>query len=549
MKIPKILFLLSSLAVLQADTYGQAVTKKYSWENLPEVSTPVFKKDTFEITAYGAKPDGLTLNTSSINNAIKDCSSKGGGVVTVPAGVWLTGPVMMQNNVNLSVSKGAILLFSNDFDQYALVKGNYEGKPSMRNQSPISASNLLNIAITGKGMIDGNGDFWRMITKDRLTEREWKKKVASGGLLSEDGRTWYPSEKTRKAHKMVDPGAILPGKTEQDYQDVKDYLRPTLLNFTRCKNVLIEGVTFQNSPAWGLHILMSEDVTVKDVSVKNPDYAQNGDGIDIESCKNVLIDACTFDVGDDGICIKSGKDKAGRERGIPTENVIIRNSVVYKGHGGFVIGSEMSGGARNIFVYDCNFVGTDKGLRFKTARGRGGVVEDIYVKNIYMKDIVDEAIYFDMYYFTKPPKPGEKVEVPAVTEETPQFRNFEISNVVCNGAGKGIFIRGLPEMSVKNISIRNSTLRANKAAEIIEAENISLDGLKIISAETNPVIYVESSRAIAINAFVYSDNAEVLLKVNGERSRDIRLINTNTNLVKHKVGFENGAGDKSVVLK
>ena len=469
--------------------------------------------------------------------------------MTVPAGVWLTGPVMMQNNVNLSVSKGAILLFSNDFDQYALVKGNYEGKPSMRNQSPISASNLLNIAITGKGMIDGNGDFWRMITKDRLTEREWKKKVASGGLLSEDGRTWYPSEKTRKAHKMVDPGAILPGKTEQDYQDVKDYLRPTLLNFTRCKNVLIEGVTFQNSPAWGLHILMSEDVTVKDVSVKNPDYAQNGDGIDIESCKNVLIDACTFDVGDDGICIKSGKDKAGRERGIPTENVIIRNSVVYKGHGGFVIGSEMSGGARNIFVYDCNFVGTDKGLRFKTARGRGGIVEDIYVKNIYMKDIVDEAIYFDMYYFTKPPKPGEKVEVPAVTEETPQFRNFEISNVVCNGAGKGIFIRGLPEMSVKNISIRNSTLRANKAAEIIEAEDISLDGLKIISAETNPVIYVESSRAIAINAFVYSDNAEVLLKVNGERSRDIRLINTNTNLVKHKVGFENGAGAKSVVLK
>ena len=121
----------------------------------------------------------------------------------------------------------------NAFNQYALVKGNYEGKPSMRNQSPISGSNLLNIAITGKGMIDGNGDFWRMITKDRLTEREWKKKVASGGLLSEDGRTWYPSEKTRKAHKMVDPGAILPGKTEQDYQDVKDYLRPTLLNFTR----------------------------------------------------------------------------------------------------------------------------------------------------------------------------------------------------------------------------------------------------------------------------------------------------------------------------
>ena len=419
----------------------------------------------------------------------------------------------------------------------------------MRNQSPISGANLQNIAITGKGIIDGNGDYWRMVTKDVLTEREWQKKVASGGSVSEDGRTWFPSEKTRKGHSLKEPGAIIPGKTEKDYEEVKDFLRPTLLNLTSCKKILLEGVTFQNSPAWGLHLLMSEDITLKNVFVKNPDYAQNGDGVDVESCKNVLMEGCTFDVGDDGICIKSGKDKPGRERGMPTENVVIRNCVVYKGHGGFVIGSEMSGGARNIFVSDCSFVGTDKGLRFKTARGRGGVVEDIYMKNIFMKDIVDEAIYFDMYYFTKPPAPGEKLVTPAVTEETPQFRNFEINNVVCNGANKGIFIRGLPEMSVKNISIKNSVLKANIGAEVIEAENITLQNVSLSAAEINPVVYVENSRSILVDDLTYNQNTNLLFKVNGERSKGIRLSNTNISNSINKVEAMNGAKTNAVQIQ
>lgn len=528
---------------------AQSGKKKYSWQNLPKVVAPVFKKDTFNIIQFGAKPDGVTLNTTRINEAIKACSRKGGGVVLVPGGVWLTGPVEMQNNVNLHISRSAVVLFTKDFNQYALVKGNYEGKPSMRNQSPVWGLNLSNIAITGKGVIDGNGDHWRMVTKDALTERAWKEKVASGGLVSADGRTWYPSEKTRRGSQIKEPGAILPGKTEKEYEEVKDYLRPTLLNLTGCKKVLLEGVTFQNSPSWCLHLLMCEDVTLKNVSAKNPDYAQNGDGLDLESCKNVLVDGCTFDVGDDGICIKSGKDEEGRKRGIPTENVVIRNCFVYKGHGGFVIGSEMSGGARNIFISDCSFMGTDKGLRFKTARGRGGIVEDIYVKNIYMKDIVDEAVYFDMYYFTKPPAAGEKVEVPTVTEATPQFRNFEISNVVCHGAKKGIFIRGLPEMSVKNIVIKDAVLQTNKGAEIIEANNVSLQKVTLQSSETNPVIYVENSHAINVDGLIYSHQTDLLLKVNGERSNDIKLTNTNTSNTKNQVEAENGASPKAVLLK
>ena len=212
------------------------------------------------------------------------------------------------------------------------------------------------------------------------------------------------------------PGCYQPEKDKAFYESIKDFLRPNLVLLTNCKYILLEGVTFQNSPAWCLHPLMSEHLTVRNVFVKNPWYAQNGDGIDVESCKNVLIENSVFDVGDDGLCMKSGRDAEGRKRAMPVENVIIRGCTVYSSHGGFVIGSEMSGGARNIYVSNCTFIGADIGLRFKTTRGRGGVVENIFIKDIYMKDIPAEAILFDMYYMAKDPVvlAGEKRELPKV---------------------------------------------------------------------------------------------------------------------------------------
>jgi hypothetical protein len=267
-----------------------------------------------------------------------------------------------------------------------------------------------------------------------------------------------------------------------DFSSVKDFLRPNLLVLTRCKKVLLEGVSFQNSPAWCLHTLLCEDLTLRDVHVRNPWYAANGDGVDIESCRNVLVENSTFDAGDDGICIKSGRDAEGRKRGKPTENVIIRNDIVYRAHGGFVVGSEMSGGARNIFVSDCSFIGTDIGLRFKTVRGRGGVVEKIFVRNISMRNIVHQAVFLDMYYFAKAPVPGEPVAaVPPVTEATPSFRNIHISNIVCDGAEEGIFVRGLPEMRIRDIYMENMVLRADKGMEISEGENIYLKDIKLIT--------------------------------------------------------------------
>ena len=521
------------------------------------VKNPVFKKDTFNIRKFGAVPDGFFLNTQSINSAIDACNKKGGGVVLVPSGLWYTGPIVLKSNVNLHLALGATLLFTDDKKEYPLVKANWEGLPQMRNQSPISSTNAVNIAITGKGIIDGNGDVWRAVKADKLTETQWKKKIASGGVLSDDKKTWYPSAGFLKGVKMpANPGMILPDKDTAFYESIKDFLRPNLLLLTGCKNILLEGVTFQNSPAWCLHPLMCENLTLRNVFVKNPWYAQNGDGIDAESCKNVLIENCVFDVGDDALCMKSGRDEEGRKRGMPIENVIIRNCTVYAAHGGFVIGSEMSGGAKNIYVNNCTFVGTDIGLRFKTTRGRGGIVENIYIKDIFMKDIPAEAILFDMYYMAKDPVvlAGEKRELPKVEmrpvdETTPVFKNFHISNVYCNGAEKGIFVRGLPEMHVKDIVLENMVLQAKKGIDIQEATGLVFKNIKIISEETKPVVDILQSDKLVFDNITYKNGSEQLFRLSGDRIGNIVIKNTDASGAKQKITYELGATDKSVIIQ
>jgi polygalacturonase len=522
-------------------------------DNLPTAELPSFASDTFSIINYGAIADGITLNTNAITKAIDDCNSKGGGVVAVPPGNWLTGPLQLKSNVNLYIAAGALLQFTRDFDQYKLVKANYEGLEAYRNESPLSAKNAENIAITGHGIIDGNGDAWRMVNRSKLSEEQWQKLVASGGLVSEDQQTWFPTAKTKLGKSVQSPGVIATGGTLTDVEAYKDFLRPNLLVITQCKKILLQGVTFRNSPAWCLHPLMSEHITVRNITVENPWYAQNGDGIDLESCKNVLIENSKFDVGDDGLCMKSGRDAEGRKRAMPVENVVIRNCIVYHAHGGFVIGSEMSGGARNIYISNCTFIGTDIGLRFKTTRGRGGIVENIYVDNITMKDIQAEAILFDMYYMAKDPvvRPGEKREPPAVvtmpvTESTPQFRNFHISNVVCTGADKGIFIRGLPEMHVQNITMENLVLQSKFGFNCQEASGINLRNVHFVSKETEPVMYVLNSDNIKLDAITYNKNTALLLQVQGERSKNIELSNTNVNDAKIKQEINGGASKDAV---
>ncbi|SFP85268.1 glycoside hydrolase family 28 protein [Parafilimonas terrae] len=516
-------------------------------QNIKAPAPTVFKTDTFNITSYGARADGLTLNTKSINDAIADCNKKGGGVVLIPQGFWLTGPIVLLSNVNLHLAKDALLQFTDDKTQYKLVEGNYEGLPAYRNQSPLSATNAENIAITGSGIIDGNGGVWRAVNHDKLSETEWENLLKKGGIVSDDGKQWYPSESYVRGTKTKKPGVIEAGKTLNDYASIKDFLRPNLLVFTKCKRVLLEGVTFQNSPAWCLHPLMCEDLTVRNIYAKNPWYAQNGDGIDVESCSNVLIENSTFDVGDDGICIKSGRDEEGRKRGMPTQNVEIKNCVVYHAHGGFVIGSEMSGGAKNIYVHDCTFIGTDIGLRFKTVRGRGGVVENIYASDINMKDIVNEAILFDMYYFASPKIVDgiPQVEYKPVDAGTPVFKDFYFDNVVCNGASEAIFIRGLPEMHISNINLSNMVLQANKGIECSEATGINFKNIQLVTKETSPVIHVINSDKILFDNIGYNDNAALLMKLSGEKTKDIKIVNSNTSNAKQLAAF-NGTEESAL---
>ncbi|MFT3935691.1 MAG: glycoside hydrolase family 28 protein [Chitinophagaceae bacterium] len=499
------------------------IRAQYSWAHLPTVQQTAFKKDSFNIVKFGAVAGGQTLATAAINKAISTCSQKGGGVVVVPEGLWLTGPIEMKSNVNLHLKTAAVLLFTTDKDQYTIVEGTYEGKAAARNQSPIWAKDQQNIAITGNGIVDGNGDAWRAVAKWQMTKAEWAERIASGGVLNKDSSEWFPSEQFKNAKEGNVSMLIAAGQSPNDFKNMKDFLRPNLVVINNCKKVLLEGVVFQNSAAWCLHPLLCEDLTIRNVKIKNPEYAQNGDGMDIESCKNFLVEGCIMDVGDDAICIKSGKDEEGRKRGKPTENGIIRNNIVYKAHGGFVVGSEMSGGARNLFVEHCSFIGTEKGLRFKSTRGRGGVVENIYARHLVMKDIRQEAIFFDLFYFVKFATDSKRDERPVVNEGTPIFRHMEFEDIACVGAKTGIFIRGLSEMPVQDIYIHDAFLKAEQAVSLTDAKNIRLENISFEVSEKYPVYTADNTDGLATKAIKYQPNSLPLLDVKGNRSNNINL--------------------------
>lgn len=521
---------------------------------LPKIYTPHFKRDTFNIMNYGAVADGMTLNSSAINKAIEECAGKGGGTVLIPRGSFVTGPILMKSNINLHLAKGALVIFSSDFNQYPLVVSTFEGVEAARCQSPVTAENLENIAISGEGIMNGNGFYWRPIGKNKMTESEWKAHQKKyGGVLTENQQGWYSSPKALKGFTDKTIGKLAGGKKLSDFEDVKDFLRPNMIRIFNCKNVCIEDVTFENSPAWTTHVQFSEHITIKNLTVKNPWFGANTDALDLESCKNALVEDCHFDTGDDGITIKSGRDEEGRRRGIPTKDVIVNNCVVYHAHGGFVVGSEMSGGVNNMFVSNCTFIGTDIGLRFKTTRGRGGLVENVYVNKVDMKDIAAEAVLFDMYYMAKDPvvlsgekREPPKVETKPVDETTPQFRNFYFRNITCNGAAKGIFVRGIPEMHIKNIWIENAVLQANEGIDIQEATNINLKNITMMSKNTNPVAYVLNSDSITIDGLIYKDSADVLAIVQGDRTKNVNIFNTDVTKAKQKLNAGFGSTDAVV---
>ena len=463
--------------------------KKYT-ENLPfpmpEVKAPVIPDAKVNLKDFGADPTGQTLSTEAFAKAIDTLYKMGGGHLIVPAGVWLTGPVVLKSHIDLHLEVGAVIQFAADESLYPLLDTSFEGLDTRRCQSPLSANGATNISITGQGAIDGNGEYWRPVKRSKVTDSHWKRLLAIPGSQELKKGYWVPSEgyaKGEKGANMNVPNA----STDEEWNAVKRFLRPVMVSLVNCKNVLLQGVIFQNSPAWNLHPLMCENVIIDNVLVRNPEFAQNGDALDLESCKNCLILNSRFDAGDDGICIKSGKDADGRKRGIPCENVVVDGCTVFAGHGGFVVGSEMSGGVRNFKVQNCQFLGTDVGLRFKSTRGRGGIVENIFIDGISMMNIVNDAITFNMYYGgvsvaemrASGVTPDNTTRV-KVDETTPIFRNINIQNVVCNGAGRAMEFNGLPEMPMDGIHLKDITIRAKEDATFTNCKNITKDNVKIV---------------------------------------------------------------------
>jgi polygalacturonase len=446
---------------------------------MPAVTLPPFPDHNFKLTDYGALPDGKTLNTEAFEKAITACSAAGGGHIIVPAGNWLTGPIRFQSNVDLHLEKGALVQLTKDHSQYPMIRASNKST-SIVTASPVYGYDLKNIAITGEGIIDGAGETWRPVKKGKTTPAQWSGLLASGGVVSKEGDLWWPTREAMDGEAYL---KTLKGKsnpTPGDWLPARDFLRPYMVTFVNCDNILLRGVTLRNSPKFVFYPNSCTNMTLDGVNIFNEWWAQNGDGIDISACKNVVIYKCTVNAGDDGICMKSSGGKKDAPNDAKLENILVAGCTVYRAHGGFVLGSNTDGGMRNIYVADCNFIGTDIGLRFKSNAGRGGLVKDIFIDRISMRNIVHEAISFDTWYEDVPAGTIKQTSQ-AIPDKTPEFTAFHISNIVCEGAKAAIVITGLPQLPVHDIYFNNISITADKGITATDAATLHFSKTKIIA--------------------------------------------------------------------
>jgi len=414
------------------------------WTALPDIlksiQAPTFPERDFEITRYGARPDGTTDCTEALARAIADANAAGGGRVVVPEGVWLTAAVHLKSNVNLNIAKGATLRFSQNPRQYPIVLTRFEGLECMNYSPFIYAFEQRNIAITGEGTLDGQSGpehWWPWKGRGATTpDRDQRKARATLGDMAERG--------VPVAQRVFGEGA---------------FLRPMFLQPYRSENVLIEGVTVINSPMYEIHPVLCRNVTVRRVNISS--HGPNNDGCDPESSSGVLIEGCTFDTGDDCIAIKSGRNADGRRLHAPSENIIVQNCTMKDGHGGVTLGSECSGGIRNVYARGCQMDSPhlDRILRFKNNAMRGGVIEHVYMRDIDAGQVAGPAIEIDFQYEEGPNGPF-----------TPVVRDVQVENVTCRQAGTALSLRGYKNAPVQDVRLRH--LRFEKVAKPNVIENV-----------------------------------------------------------------------------
>ena len=406
------------------------------------------KAERVDMLKSGAKADGKTLNTMLINHTVDRLSQAGGGTLFFPAGTYLTGAIRLKSNITLELEAGATLLFSDNFDDYLpFMEVRHEGV-MMKSFSPlISAMDAENITIKGEGTLDGQGkawwtEFFRIyvdLEKNGMRELNkyqplWERENDVEALYAETNEDWHGTLKRR-------------------------FFSPPFIQPVRCRRVRIEGVKIINSPFWTVNPEFCDNVVVTGVTIHNVP-SPNTDGINPESCRNVHISDCHISVGDDCITLKSGRDAQARRLGVPCENITITNCTMLSGHGGVVIGSEMSGSVRKVTISNCVFDGTDRGIRIKSTRGRGGVVEDIRVSNIIMSNIKREAVVLNLKYSEMPVEP--------MSERTPLFRDISISGLTAVGVKTPVKIVGLEEAPVTDIILRDINVKNAREKCIFE---------------------------------------------------------------------------------
>ena len=417
----------------------------------------------------GGVADGVTLNTEAIEKAISKLTKLGGGRLTIPEGVWMTGPITLKDNIELRLQKNAILVFSPNKSLYV------DPKPNASRALPcIRASKRKNIAITGEGIIDGNGEYWRPVKRSKVSDTEWRQyQERIGGVERDKGQLWYPWN-VKAGYANI-----------ADTPEQQDKMRNDIIRLTDCENVLIKGVTVQNSPKFHVHPLNCRNVIVDGITVRCPWNAQNGDAIDFSDVNVGLIVNCTVDAGDDGLCMKSGNYKP-KSPANGCEDIVIQDNTVYHAHGAFVLGSETISGIRRIVVRHNRFSGTDTGLRFKSGVGRGGKTEQLYISDIVMTDIKDQAIVFQCDYVDRPAGSDPKA-LPTYTEEqrrlVPEFQDIHIENVTCRGAHTAVKADGILGVNcIHDITIKDSQFIYDKTGNAIDTNtaDIRLDNVKFI---------------------------------------------------------------------
>ncbi len=437
--------------------------------DMPVVEAPSFPDRVFDVRDYGAVDDGSTLNTRAFRQAVEACHRQGGGMVWVPAGTWLTGSVHLRSNVNLRLGKDALVRFSTrPADYLPVVFTRWEGVECYNYSPLIYAHDCANIAVTGEGAFDGQGEAWW----------HWKK------LQQAAAKTLYDAE--------FDGIPV----EKRIYGTEAAALRPQFLQAISCRNVLIEGVTFRNGPMWTLHPVYCQDVLVRNVTVDT--RGPNNDGLNPDSCCNVVVEDCSFSTGDDCIAINSGMNEDGWRVGRPCENIVIRNCHMSEGHGAVAIGSGMSGGVRNIHVSDCRFTGGDQGIRLKSMRGRGGSVENVYFENIYMANLRREAIVLNMFYGSSTAE--------SRSDAAPVFRNIYIRDVTCESAGVAVVIRGLPEQPIEHVVLEDLHLNAVEGIRCQDADDLSLNDISGIVQEEPPFGCSNVTRLSVINMALEQGN-------------------------------------------